>query len=48
VPFLMHWWLCWSQSAPELPQLLFSIKSCFKGCLLNFMCTLCVGSNLVS
>jgi hypothetical protein len=29
-------------------QLLYAIKSCFKGLSLNFMCTLCIGSNLIS
>jgi hypothetical protein len=32
---------------PALPKPLGAIISCFKGQHLNFMCTLCVGSNLV-
>jgi hypothetical protein len=31
----------------SLPQLFFAIKSCFIGQFLNFMCILCIGSNLV-
>jgi hypothetical protein len=34
-------------AAPGFPQLLDSIKRCFKHCSLNFMCTLCVGGYLV-
>jgi hypothetical protein len=39
--------MCWLQPVPGLPQLSCAIKSWYKGGSLNFMHTLCVGSNLI-
>jgi hypothetical protein len=41
------WQLCQSHPTSGLPQLLCAIKHYFKDQSLNFMCTLCVGGNLI-
>jgi hypothetical protein len=41
-------WLCLFQPSPGTSWLLCAIKRCFKGWLLNLMCTPCAGGNLVS
>jgi hypothetical protein len=40
-------WLCRSQPVPGLSWPLCALKNCFKGWLLNFMCILCAGGNLI-
>jgi hypothetical protein len=42
-----NWQMCWSQPVRGLSGLLHEIKSCFRVQSSNFMCTVCIRSNLI-